>query len=230
MKSDLTEWSWIAPMLHFADSALPVGAYAHSLGLEGMCQEGVVRDEKSLREFLLRDVAHGLVKVELPLLARVHSAVLDGDAEAVRRWDQWAHALRPTRQLREAASKVGRQTWLLYCRTWRAGDAVVQRDWFTHFQVPVVLGAVLGERGVPVEGALWVGAYQAYSALLQAALKLLPLGPGATQAILQEALSAVEAEFAGVLACGDDELGTFNPLWDIAAARHERAGARMFIS
>jgi urease accessory protein len=75
-----------------------------------------------------------------------------------------------------------------------------------------------------------VGAYQAYSALLQAALKLLPLGPGATQVILQEALSAVEAEFAGVLACGDDELGTFNPLWDIAAARHERAGARMFIS
>ena len=44
MNEQITDWAWMGPMLHFSDSALPVGAYAHSFGLEGMCQDGVVRD------------------------------------------------------------------------------------------------------------------------------------------------------------------------------------------
>ncbi|NNC87839.1 MAG: urease accessory protein UreF [Akkermansiaceae bacterium] len=230
MNDEITGWTWIGPLLHFADSALPVGAYAHSFGLEGMCQAGVVRDEPTLREFLRRDVTHGLEAVDLPLIARAHAAALDGDGDAIRRWDEWSWALRPTRQLREAAGKIGRQQWTLYANTWRPDDGVVQPGWFRHFQAPVVGGAIFAERGVPVEGALWAGCYQAFAALLQAALKLLPVGPGAAQVILREALGAMEPRLAGVLALPDEDLGTFNPLWDIAASRHERAEARMFIS
>ena len=231
MKGELdTDFGWMGALLHFADSALPVGAYAHSMGLEGMCQEGAVRDEETLMTFLRRDVRHSLTEVDLPIMARSHGACLDGDGEAVRRWDELSWAMRPTRQLREAAGKVGRQTWLLYERTWGSEEGVVRKDWFPKFQAPVVSGVVFAAEGAPVEGCLWAGAYQVYSALLQAALKLLPIGPGATQVLLRELLSDIESEFGGVLKRQDEELGTFNPLWDIAASRHERAEARMFIS
>ena len=30
--NDADQWQWIARVLHFSDSALPVGAYAHSCG------------------------------------------------------------------------------------------------------------------------------------------------------------------------------------------------------
>lgn len=224
------KYSWMGMLVHFADSALPVGSYAHSFGLEGMCQEGMIHDEESLRLFFLRDVKEGLVSVDLPLMVRAHTASLDHDAAAVRRWDEQAWALRPTRQLREAATKIGRQTWALYQKTWADDESSQITDWFPRFQSPIVTGAIFALRGVPAEGCLWVGSYQVYSALVQAALKLLPIGPSAGQRLLQEALSEIENEFPAVVAKIDDELGTFNPLWDIAASRHERASARLFIS
>tara|TARA_B100000809_G_scaffold200692_1_gene201008 strand:- start:323 stop:1039 length:717 start_codon:yes stop_codon:yes gene_type:complete len=225
-----TSFGWMGALLHFADSVLPVGAYAHSMGLEGMCQEGVVHDEESLRQFLRRDVRHSLVEVDLPIMARSHAACLDGDGDAVRRWDELSWAMRPTRQLRDAAGKVGRQTWLLYEKTWGSGESAIKRGWFPKFQAPVVSGVVFAAEGAPLEVCLWAGAYQVYSALLQAALKVLPIGPGATQVLLRELLSEIEPNFPGVLKRRDEDLGTFNPLWDIGASRHERAEARMFIS
>ena len=39
-------------LLHFADSALPTGGYAHSFGLERYCQAGLVRDRHGLERFL----------------------------------------------------------------------------------------------------------------------------------------------------------------------------------
>ena len=229
-KMNPTDSTWLPVLLHFSDSALPVGAYAHSLGLEGLCQTGAIHDEASLRKFFHRDVLHALVSVDLPLIARAHRAALDGDGSAVRHWDSTSLALRPTRQLREAASKIGRQQWLLYEKTWQSEDSLADRSWFASFQAPVVLGVIFAERGVPVEGSLWAGAYQTYSALVQASLKLLPIGPGAGQKLLHETLEAIAPEFPDILAAPDDRLGTFNPLWDIAASRHERAAARMFIS
>ena len=35
-------------LLHFADSALPTGGYAHSFGLERYCQAGLVRDRHEI--------------------------------------------------------------------------------------------------------------------------------------------------------------------------------------
>lgn len=221
---------WMGAMIHLADSALPVGSYAHSFGLEGLCQAGVVSDRDSLRRFLERDVRKGLTAVDLPLMVRSHAATMDGDADAVRRWDEESWALRPTRQLREAATKIGRQTWLLYQRTWNEPASLIDRSWFPRLQAPVVTGSLMAAEGVPVDGCLWTGSYQVYSALVQAALKLVPLGPMASQRLLRSAMDAVAADFPAVLAMPDEHLGTFNPLWDIAASRHERAEARLFIS
>ncbi|MGB2403221.1 MAG: urease accessory protein UreF, partial [Akkermansiaceae bacterium] len=65
-----SDWDWLARVLHFSDSALPVGAYAHSFGLEGVCQMGLVHDKETLRTFLNRDVSTALVHVDLPLVAK----------------------------------------------------------------------------------------------------------------------------------------------------------------
>ena len=147
MNMDHNDWSWMGPMLHFADSALPVGSYAHSLGLEGLCQAGVVHDSESLRTFLLRDVAEALEAGDLPLMVRAHEAVREGGGEDVGHWDRVSWALRPTRQVREAASKIGRQVWAVYETTWRGREAGLQAAWFPHFQAPVVTGA--RQRGQP---------------------------------------------------------------------------------
>lgn len=210
-----------AMLLQFSDSTLPVGSYAHSFGLEGLCQSGFLSDENDLRQFLLRDVSHSLLTVDLPLLERAYQATLEGDSAEVPSLDEVAWAMRPTRQLREAAGRIGRQTWLLYTKTWREEMTNIN---FSYFQAPVVSGVIFGEKRVPLESARWVCSYQTFSALVQSALKLLPIGPSAAQNLLSQSLQALD--FSKI----PKELGSFNPLWDIAASRHERADARLFIS
>ena len=66
--------------------------------------------------------------------------------------------------------------------------------------------------------------------MAQAGLKLLHLGPFAIQGILGRCGSDLEAAVARALLIGEEDIGSFAPLWDIASARHERAPARLFIS
>ena len=220
-------WDWAARLLHFSDSALPVGAYAHSFGLEGVCQMGVVCDRESLGEFLGRDVAHALLSIDLPILASAQRAAEAGSAAELQRLDQLSWAMRPTRQLREAASKIGRQQWALHQRTWGEGALSIE---LPHRQSPVVMGQICAAGGVPAMPALWSLSYQTYSALLQAALKLLPIGPAASQQLLHAAMHAIGPSLPAVMRLPELEWGSFNPVWDIAASQHESAAARMFIS
>ena len=220
--------NWVNIVMHFSDSTLPVGSYAHSFGLEGMCQMGVVSDEESFANFLTRDVLHGLKTVDLPIALRAYQATMDSDYEKLLHWDQLIHAMRPTSQLKTASSKTGKQMWRLYERTWREDDHIDLT--FKHYHVPVVLGALFAESGAPDESALQVIIYQTYSALVQATLKLLPVGPTRMQEVLKECVAQASLELSKVSELTDDELGSFNPVWDIAASRHERAAARLFIS
>ncbi len=225
-----TDYDWLGLVLSFADTAAPVGGYAHSFGLEGMVQAGEVVDEETLVRFLRRDVRESLRAVELPLVARVYQAALSNDCGEVKRWDEWARALRPTGELRESGAKVGRQQWKLFERTWADRNDQEARAWFETFQVAPVAGVIFAKRGVPLDAGLRVFCYQTYSALLQAALKLLPIGPMATQRLLCEAMVSSTKLCEEALVVADSELGTFNPVWDCASSRHERAEARLFLS
>ena len=93
-----------------------------------------------------------------------------------------------------------------------------------------MLGAIFAEAGAPEEAALQVIIYQTYSALVQANLKLLPVGPSRMQEVLKQSVASATTKLHEIKAISDEQLGSFNPLWDIAAARHERAPARLFIS
>ena len=61
-------------------------------------------------------------------------------------------------------------------------------------------------------------------------MKLLRLGQNAGQSLLTEGLLEAPRLMAAAQAVSMDQIGWFNPWLDIAAARHEVADARMFIS
>ena len=51
-----TDARWLVGLLQAGDSYYPTGAYAHSFGLEGLVQAGLVRDRATLREFIFLSV------------------------------------------------------------------------------------------------------------------------------------------------------------------------------
>ncbi|MFA5058035.1 MAG: urease accessory UreF family protein, partial [Opitutaceae bacterium] len=142
-------------------------------------------------------------------------------------------ALRGAREPREAAEAIGRQRLELAARL-HGGLAVEfnRRALAGSWPQPVCVASAIESRtlGAPREAMLAALIYAAAAGLLAAAVKLLRLGQNACQALLSEALAQTPALMSEALAIELTDLGAFNPWWDIAAAKHESADFRLFIS
>jgi urease accessory protein len=228
------EASWLVGLLQAGDSFYPTGSYAHSFGLEGLAQEGVVRDRESLRSFVLRSVLPALQHSELPLAAHAWRAFAGSDWKQIGELCTLSSALRTAREARLASENIGRQRAELAANLHaaalaqefvrRAGD----EDWPHSSAISAALeGRVLG---APLNAVLSGLYYTNVASLLSAAMKLLRLGQNGAQSLLTEALASAPAIIAAAENTPLDEIGWFNPWLDIASARHETADARMFIS
>src|SRR6266481_4104644 len=97
-------------LLHFADSALPTGGYAHSFGLERYCQAGLVRDRHGLERFLLTQLEGATGPCDATAAAGALRALARGDVRACQRLDEELEAMKVVREFREGSRQMGRQT------------------------------------------------------------------------------------------------------------------------
>jgi len=229
-----SDYGWMLGLLQAGDSFYPTGSYAHSFGLEALVQEGVVRDRETLRGFLLRSTLPTLRRVELPLAAHAWRAFAEPDWELVERLCVLSSALKTPREARLASENIGRQRaeLLANLRATPLAQEFVHRANEAAWSFAAPISAALEGRvhGAPL-GAVLAGVhYATVASLLAAAMKILRLGQNGAQSLLTEALAAAPEIIAAAEKTPLDEIGWFNPWLDIAAARHETADARMFIS
>ncbi len=76
-------------LLQLVSPALPIGAFAFSQGLESAFELGWVEDEASLARWLSGVLGDGLTRCELPVLARLQTALAEHDSASVAEWDAW---------------------------------------------------------------------------------------------------------------------------------------------
>ncbi len=227
--------SWIGRLLQTADTFYPTGGYAHSFGLEGLVAEGVVKDLPSLRRLLRESTLPSLRQAELPLTAHAWRALgPPPDWARVGELGVLSSALKTAREARQASADIGRQRVELLRRLHASPlvEEFLRRlqagDWPPSAAVAAALeGRVFG---VPLSAVLSGVCYTTLSGQLAAAMKLLRLGQNAAQGVLTELLAEAPAAIAAAEAVALEDIGWFNPWLDIAAARHETADARMFIS
>ena len=229
-----SEAAWLCALLQAGDSFYPTGSYAHSFGLEGLVHEGVVRDRATLREFLFRSVLPSLRQAELPIAVHAWQALGERDWRRVGELCVLASALKTSREARLASENIGRQRTELVAAL--RGDALatefLARAAAEAWPFSSAVSSALEGRatGAPIEAVLAGIVYSTTAAIVSAAMKLLRLGQNASQSLLTEVLGEAPAVIAAAEQVPFDEIGWFNPWLDIAAARHETADARMFIS
>jgi urease accessory protein len=221
--------AWLAPLLQCNDSAYPVGAFAHSFGLEGMVQTGAVTDRVSLLAFLHGPVRHGLAKVDLPLLAHAYEAAKGENVGELVRLDHLSAACRAPSELREAATRVGRQRLEMLDSVWAQHLKVPELD-LPHKQAPIVAGIEARVLGAPKRSAMLAYAHGSYAAILSAAIKLLRLGQTAVQQMLMKCSRTLGVLIQTAEQTSLDDVGSFAPLLDTSSMRHERCAARLFLS
>ena len=177
---DAAALAWLPRLLQTTDSMFPTGAYAHSFGLEGAVQDGLVTDTASLDEFLTNQIVPAQSQLELPCTRHAFNAAHDDDLETLCELDRQYAALKGTYELREASARTGRQRLALLKKIdpsewWEKMDAARRAGELDAHDV-IVIGAQGSRADIPLEAVLTAVYYQALAALVSASLKLIRIG------------------------------------------------------
>src|ERR1700680_4658638 len=97
-------------LLQFADGLFPVGAYAHSFGLEYYVQSGRVNDAAEVEQFLRAYLEGSAAPTDAGGLVCAGGAGKAGDLSACLDLDETLDAMKTVSELRDASRQMGRQT------------------------------------------------------------------------------------------------------------------------
>lgn len=235
-----TDLSRLLLALQFTDSSFPSGMYTLSHGLEGLAQRGEV-DARRLPEVLHSMLRHAIGPADSVALALAWAATRehggrDTDAllDAVTRIDRRLHATRLTRELRDGATRTGKQVLDLAAEL--LDDPVVSA-WNAHVRArrspgsqSVVMGVVYARGGLDQRDAVAADLTAVVISLAGAALRLRLADHRSAQALVLGAAPVVEEVADAAVSTVLEDLGGFAPVLDLASCHHENSDARLFAS
>lgn len=216
-------------LLQLASAALPVGAYSYSEGLERLVEQGIVTDAARLQVWLAQELHVGAIRLEAALMVRAYGAAQVADWEQLQAWNQWLSAARETEELRQQSWQMGRSLLrLLQVLASDLGGAIAPLQETCNFAMAFALAAAHWQ--IPQEAALLGYLHGWSSNLINAGVKLIPLGQTAGQRLLLELQPILEATVQEVLVLEDDALGSCGWGLALASMQHETQYTRLFRS
>jgi urease accessory protein len=210
------------------DSALPTGAFAHSLGFETYIERELVHDEASFGVWLAAFISQQLTYSDGLAIRFLY------EGADVAELDEHLSAQLLPRQLREASIKMGNRLLEIGTEVFPSPALAGYRKLVTENRAaghqPLAFAVVARSLGVPLEDALAAYLFAAVTSLTQNAVRAIPLGQNAGQRLLRTASDGVAAAVGQVSHLTPDDFGAVSPGLEISQMRHERQRARMFMS
>ena len=227
-----------------SDSALPVGSFAHSFGLESALNSGYVSDELSVAAWLEEFIRRQLTTTDFLAIARAHQIAAgdEGAGGGVRSdflaefidLDTTLTASLLAFEAREASRTMGARLLELatdcYPSPALAGyvGAVEAGECTGHYCLAYAL--TLTNLGIDLDEILSSYAMSVIVGLTTNAVRAVPLGQAAGQRIITHLHAVIAESIAHALTLPLDVLGASTPELEIAQMRHEHQHARLFLS
>ena len=228
---DNDDLMWLR-LMQLADSAVPIGAAAHSFGIETLVEDGTVNVPVLVG--FLSDYLHetGMLEVAYCLQAHTCASNNEGFAERWLTLNQRLDALKTARESRAASTSLGRRFVQLAADLEddpRLREALkiakAEGVGIHHCAAFGLVGGVLG-----VDGRRTGLAYlnQSITGLVSACQRLMPLGQTAASQMLWT-LKPMMVEVINQYKEGTHAVA-FTPMVDVASLRHPALNTRLFIS
>jgi urease accessory protein len=223
-------------LLQLCNSSLPVGAYSYSEGLETLVDQQAIASALDLENWLYQELTSGSIRIDAAIMLRAYRAVIAHDAAALRYWNQWWSAARETEELRLQSWQMGRSLLKLFLELQDHEAAQIQQ-WSGVTQLleePCNFAIAFG-----VVAMTWqideVSAVEGYlhswtTNLINAGIKLIPLGQTAGQQILLNLGRFMRERGAVIITLEDDALESCNWGLSLASMAHEMQYSRLFRS
>ncbi|MFD7868647.1 urease accessory protein UreF [Streptomyces sp. NPDC057682] len=219
--------------LQLTDSAFPSGFYTLSHSLEGYAQAGAV-DAASLPDLLNDLLRHGVGPADATALALAHRATAAGEPDAVVRVDHHLLATKLGREMRQAATRTGRQLLDLGSEVFDRPEIAAYFARVVGGEAPgtqaVAAGVIYAATGVPARQAVAADLFAFCVSFAGAALRLRLTDHRTAQTLLRGAAPVIEETVEAALRRDLDDLGATVFASDVMSGRHERAEARLFAS
>jgi urease accessory protein len=217
-------------LLHLADSALPIGAMAHSFGIEGLVAEAGL-SAKDLPSFF-EQWLHGSGRLEAAFCHRAAEVSCQDDWV---RLNEEMSAFKIAAESREASLRLGKRfeslAVALMSDLHDQGRPVDARSAFSGDAHLATAFGLVGSM-LAIQNEAVVGAYihQALYGAVSACQRLLPFGQSAAMKLLWELKPTILEIVRESSYLKFDDLWNSQPMLDIASMRHPHLETRLFIS
>jgi urease accessory protein len=215
--------SWLSP-------TFPNGAYSYSHGLEWAVEAGHVSDRKSLVDWLDADLCHGSARNEAIFFSEAYRSTLADDMASLMCVAELAAVSRGTSEFALESSQQAGACLSMLSQVWP--DPILQT--LSRSQSAPVLAVVLGARSareeIPLGLALPAFLHSYVANLVNAGVRLIPLGQTDGQLAMAELESTVLRASAQGNRATLDDLGSAGFMVEFSSIAHETQYTRLFRS
>jgi len=218
--------SWMSP-------AWPVGAFAHSSGLEWAVEAGFTTDRTSTQAWIDTMIEHGALRTDLVLFVHAYRAIVEGDQPRFFSVAELAAASLTSHERRLEATAQG----AAFRKIAAATAPVPELAWLDEMDdeaisYPVAVACLMAAHGIALDEALTAYLHGVVANLVSAAQRLVPLGQTDGQLALRGLRERVLAAVSETMALDDGDpfeaMGSASLAADLACMAHETQYTRLF--
>lgn len=216
-------------LLQLSSPVLPVGAYSYSEGLETLVATKIINDRLSLKHWIEQELNYGAIRLEVAVMYRAYQNTNNGDLAALKYWNAWLSAARETEELRLQSWQMGRSLLRLIGELHPEAKTIVDSignpcNYAIAFGIAAAQGQINSLAAVLGYLHSWA------TNLINAGVKLIPLGQTAGQQLLLDLYKNIENVAHKIIALKDDELSSCGWGLALASMTHETEYSRLFRS
>lgn len=219
----MTDATTLARLMTWLSPAFPVGAFAYSHGLERAIHDGLIADRLALVAWLQALLEHGSGWNDAVLLAETWRCVSDG--KGIAEVAELGEAMAGSRE-RHMETTLQGGAFVDAMTSWSGEPAGGEGA----MPYPVAVGAAAARHAVRLEEALVAYLHAFASNLVQASVRLVPLGQRDGVAALGALEPVVLRTARRASASTLDDLGACTLVADIMSMNHETQYSRVFRS
>ncbi|WP_431323252.1 urease accessory protein UreF [Rhizobium sp. YTU87027] len=214
-------------LLRLVSPSLPVGAFSYSRGLEWAVHAGWVKNDATVRDWILGSLENIFAVVDGALFWRMIQALYAEDRSGFSHANAWLAACRESSEMQAEDRRMGEALIILLKAL---GVPAAQAYAGTELTYPASFAIAAHHWQVAPFSALQGLMWAVVEAQVAAAIRVVPLGHVAGQRILIDAVPIVERSAASAITLDDAEIGNLSVAQAMASAWHETQYSRLFRS